>query len=103
MPKFNGAKNTGNYFIIYSELGDDFLLFHEWTLKSLTPEQLKLLDNPNFFNTEFGKQCNAKWKRDQKITSVHVYENGIFKSSGGIEEGLTYKMSIEQWWGIDSE
>lgn len=103
MPRFNGAKNTGNYYIIYSELGDNFLLFSEWTLKSLTPEELELLSDPNFFNTEFGQQCNAKWKRDQKITSVHVYENNVFKSSGGLGEEHTYNFPIEKWWGVDSE
>ena len=102
MPRINGVPLTGNYQLVYSELGDDLLLFHEWKLKFLTLEQLELTNDPNFVHTEFGKQCNARWKRDQKITSVHVYENNVFKSSGGIEEGLTYVQSKEMWYGIDS-
>jgi hypothetical protein len=103
MPKILEKNENGEHKILYSALGDDFLIFHEWALKNLTGEELEIMrTDPNFFQTEFGINCNTRWKREQKITSVHNYKNDVFVSSGGLGEENTYKFTVYHWWGVDS-
>lgn len=102
MPRTDGQNENGEYKVYYSELGDNFLLFCEWANKNLTEEELTAMKDFNFFHTELGQKCNQRWKKDEKITSVHCYKDGIFVSSGGLGEEHTYNFTVKHWWGVDS-
>ena len=81
---------------ITSEFGDDFLVFGEWAQQKLTEKEYLSTLQAGFFQTEIGESYNKRWKQEQKITSVSVYENDILISSAGIGPGYMYE------WGVDT-
>ncbi len=81
---------------VTSELGDDFLFFDEWAKHTLTEEEYQITQTPNFFDSETGIAYNKRWKQEQKITSVSVYENNVLQTSAGIGPGYMYE------WGEES-
>lgn len=83
---------SGNiHHIITSELGDHFLIFNEWAQQTLTEEEYQATLQMGFFQTELGESYNKRWKQEQKINSVSVYENNVLVSSAGIGPGYMHE------------